>query len=188
MSYRARINGVEHVVTVVNGNPVYDPPLSPERVLRDHENMQEMLRSQKCPSCQTDTGWASGRGTLLDQMDGDENWTKHVVRQAKKHGYSPGSNDIYLTQLARFTGDPEAFVKPSDGRARVAEVCRQRGAGCQGSVNVQPKEYTPPPPAKLSRRLTKEIMSSYRRHDMVDKSMPDTELRKLVVDKHGRQD
>ena len=51
---------------------------------------------------------------------------------------------VYLSQLATYPGDPEAWVS---GRGDVQRVCEQRGWGCKGSVEVKAQELAAPPPA-----------------------------------------
>ena len=69
--YVLKINGVSHTVTIENGVAVYDPPISEERKAKDKENVNEMCRARQTPGVRTDTGFHAGRGTLLEQMDGD---------------------------------------------------------------------------------------------------------------------
>lgn len=48
----------------------------------------------------------------------------------------------YLGQLAKFPGDPAAWVSGVDD---VAKRCRQEGWGCSGEVKVQGARYLPDP-------------------------------------------
>lgn len=52
---------------------------------------------------------------------------------ARAHGQDPKGKK-YLSSLARFPGDPEAFV---DGLGDVKRVCEKRGWDCDGDVKVK---------------------------------------------------
>ena len=61
---------------------------------------------------------------------------------------------VYMSSLADHRGyaDPDAWIPHSDFRSRTAQVCRQRGFACQGTVNVpspaeesEPEPYRPDP-------------------------------------------
>ena len=109
------------------------------------------LRDEKpsCPACQseklqrhqpvcavvnTTTQFLKGRHWLSDQFN---DWQlKELVADAKKHGYTPKDNDIYLSQLADFPGDPKAFVNASDPAGHIVEVCKKTNRKCQGFVNL----------------------------------------------------
>lgn len=52
----------------------------------------------------------------------------------------------YMPSLARFPGDPEAFVS---GRGDIDRVLRERGWGAEGAVNRKPRESVPKREAAL---------------------------------------
>lgn len=143
MSYIQKINGVKHTVTISDdGSPVYDPPLDQSMQRTWNRRFREMLAHRKSPSTQSDTDFHRGRGTLLDQFKGDDAWCNHVVSQAQKYGYNPGSNDVYHSQLVRKDwgpGDPQAWVGPTEGRAKIKRICEERNLGCTGIVEHQPE-------------------------------------------------
>ncbi len=189
MAYKVRINGESYTVTVgPNGESVYDPPLPQSRVERDRENIQDIVRTGKCPGLQTDTGFLGGRGTLLDQMEGDSAYVDRIVHNARRQGYEPGASDVYISQLARFPGDRQAFLRAGEGKKEIERRCRERGLACQGSVNVKGKDYVESEPVKLSKKNQDQMMRYYRKHEGVSKAdMSDSELRQHVIKKHGRQ-
>ena len=140
------IGGVRYTVTCIDGVETYDPPLpESERSRLEAEwsrRGNEMRSTRECPKLKTDTEFHARRGTLVDQLGGDEAWAKFITKRAKGYGYTPGVNDVYVSQLVRTEygpGDPHAWVKPSEGRAEIAKRCRDRGLGCEGAVTVKAK-------------------------------------------------
>ena len=49
----------------------------------------------------------------------------------------------YISQLAKFRGDPDAWI---GSRADIRRKCEERGLGCEGAVNVKERELPPAPP------------------------------------------
>lgn len=95
------------------------------------ETLAEMLAMQQPPMSNTDReflqGTENGRQFQDNTFIGD--FYKNAAREA---GQDP-TGKIYLSGLARYPGDPEAWVS---GRGDVQRVCEQRGWGCEGSVNM----------------------------------------------------
>lgn len=139
------LDGIWYRVTEIDGREVYDPPLPNRESIEAvwHGRGSEMRKSGVCPKLKTDTEFHARRGTLVDQLGGDEAWAKFITKRAKERGYNPGVNDVYISQLVRSEvgpGDPQAWIKPSEGRAEVAKRCRARGLGCDGAVKVAAKK------------------------------------------------
>jgi len=78
----------------------------------------EMFAFQQGPSLQTDTRWMSGQD----------------------NGHNGA---VYKHQLARFPGDPQAWVR---SRADCRAVAAKRGLTLEGSVNYKPPEHDAPSP------------------------------------------
>jgi putative FmdB family regulatory protein len=98
------------------------------------------------PSLRTATTFASGRGTLLDQYQGDEAEVKRITDCAKSQGYTPSATDIYEPSIARCKGDPDAFLPASDPVGKLKSVCAKRNIGCEGrgvSIKARPPESPP---------------------------------------------
>lgn len=57
-------------------------------------------------------------------------------REALAAGVDP-KGKVYLSSLAAFPGDPQAWVS---GRGDVQRVCEERGWSCSGDVNVKARE------------------------------------------------
>lgn len=184
--FKMTINGVTHMVTNVDGETIYDPPLPPERIAKGKKNIKDICDSQKFPGLRTDTSFHTGRGTLLDQLDGDELAAKKVTDAAKKRGYTPGANDVYISQLADKMGDPKAFFKPSEGRAELKKRLEQSGKGVDmPGLKVESKMPDERKRPALNPRLAKQMAREYRSSGE-HSSMSDKELLSHVVKKHGR--
>jgi len=159
--------------------------------LRDKGNthkMAEMLAYQEAPRARTDREFFEGIGTLDKQFEGDEKVRDHVIATAKHNGYKPNCNDVYLSQLARFPGDPEAFVSPSGGRGQIQDTCERRGWECHGTVNTQYREPTEAPKQKAMGKdiLDRKVKEAHAANPDT-KRMDQAELRHDIVKKHGPQ-
>jgi len=80
------------------------------------------------PAIRTDATFLRGRGTLLQQCDGDEKEVKRIVDGARKQGYTPNMYDTYEPCLADNCGDPRAFLPPSDPRGALKRLKDERRA------------------------------------------------------------
>lgn len=100
-------------------------------------NLAKIFALGQPPGASTDREFFANRGMLGDQFDGDDEMLKTVVTRARRRGYNPNANDVYLPALANEVGDPAAFVPATGGRAHVKKVCESRGEECRGMVNVK---------------------------------------------------
>ena len=99
----------------------------------------EMIAMQQPPGCGiTDKVFFQGVPRLAEQM-GDRQ-LKTLVANARRHGFEPPADAIYQSGLARFPGDPEAFVTRSMGRHYIKRLCESRGWACDGAVSVSARE------------------------------------------------
>jgi len=152
----------------------------------ESHNMSEMLAFGQPPRARTDREFFEGIGTLEKQFSYDGKMHEGVVKLAMKHGYKPNNNDVYLSSLARFVGDPEAFVSPTGGRGQIQETCERRGWECHGTVNTK---YREPEEAPKKKSMGKDILD--RKVREAHKANPDTvrmdqgELRHDIVKKHS---
>ena len=90
------------------------------------------------PAVRTTSTFARGKGTLLNQFQGDEAEVKRVTDCAKKQGYTPRDTDIYEPCIASCKGDPKAFLPASDPVGALKRVCAARGIGAEGrGVNIK---------------------------------------------------
>lgn len=186
--YKMKIGGVTYEVSRdENGNSVYNPPLPEESRKKWDKNVKEMIRANIGPGLQTDTTWHKGRGTLLDQMGGDEVYTDYIVSEARKQGYNPGPNDVYLGQIAEKAGDREAFFKPSDGRAELKKRAIKKNMTIDApGISVQGKDR-PVKEKRLNPKFAENIAANYRQEGAYS-NLSDKKLMEHVVNKHGRKE
>ena len=90
----------------------------------------EMFATRQCPSLQTDTRWIAG-------TDNGRN------------------GSVYKHQLARFPGDPKAWVT---SRADCRRVAAERGMTLEGSVTYTPPELDIPNPLDEPYRVSDKIV------------------------------
>lgn len=178
--YKLRLNGKTYTVTHdESGASVYDPPLPEGYEKKWSANHRDIVSSRKFPSLQTDTAWHANRGSLLSQFDGDENWARYAEKKARAAGKSISSDAIYLPTLANEPADPNAYISPTEGRAEVKRRIREK------LERENAKRNAPAP--RLSKKLTKELMGHYKANGEAS-GMTNSELKKMVIDRHGRQD
>lgn len=92
--------------------------------------LAEMLACQQPPQSKTDREFLLGIG---EQFADNQALGDYYGRVAREHGQNPKGKK-YLSSLAAFPGDPEAWV---DGRDDVRRVCEKRGWDCDGDVKVK---------------------------------------------------
>lgn len=184
--YYLKLNGTKHAVSVdKNGKTQYDPPLPAKKKKQWSNNIIEMCDAGKSPGLQTDTLFHAGRGTLLDQMDGDTEYVKYLTTKAKQKGYTPGANDVYIGQMADGDGDPKAWFKPGEGRAEMKKRCIASGKGCDMvGLHVKPREYQPRQGKAINPRIAKGLAQHYKNTGEAA-GMSDKQLKQHVVKKHS---
>jgi hypothetical protein len=152
----------------------------------DSHRMAEMLAFRQAPRANTDREFFEGRGTLETQFSGTPDALNYVIRNAMKHGYKPNPNDVYTSALARFPGDPQAFVPATGGRGHIQAVCERRGWACEGSVNVKSREPTEAPKSiRLGEDIVQKKIRKMVRENPDNARRPIGELRDEIINKHG---
>lgn len=149
------------------------------------DGIAEIVASGQFPSLRTDTSFFAGVGTLQKQL-GDGSELKAVTLRAKRAGYTPNADDMYCPSLARFTGDPEAFVPFSGGRSYVKKICEKRGVPCHGMVEYTPPERPPKPKVRLAERTVQRLMREKIRKDP-SLARDKAGLRAQIIERHGRE-
>lgn len=108
------------------------------------QRANEMLASGKPPQSNTDVEFLrdteNGRQFEKSPDVGDK-----LKKACEKAGGST-TGKKYLGQLARYPGDPLAWVS---GRGEVERFCERTGAACEGAVNVKGQERSEPPPQPI---------------------------------------
>jgi hypothetical protein len=123
----------------ISDNPQVQAAYEAMREAGESHNIAEVCALRQTPALQTDTTFLANRP---DPFGGDEGYAKRAVANSQAHGVTPGGR-TYLGSLARFEGDPEAWVT---SKADVRDVCRRRGWGCEGAVNVKAPMRDKPDP------------------------------------------
>lgn len=105
-------------------------------------NLAEMFALQQPPMMGgTDSAFLEGHCNG-NQFEGSEEVGDFYKEEASAAGVDV-KGKVYLSGLAAYPGDPEAWVT---GRGDVKRVCEQRGWGCRGAVNVKSADAVAPPP------------------------------------------
>lgn len=99
------------------------------------ESLAEILAYRQPPLGVTSRTFWQGRGHV-DQFEDDPEAGAYLRSVAERHGVSTRGK-WYISQLADYPGDPRAWVESQDD---IKRICEQRGWGCYGIVNVQPRE------------------------------------------------
>jgi hypothetical protein len=150
----------------------------------DPEILTDMLRTRRVPRIETDSTFMSGHKRLGDTRD--EKSLKSLVAQARKHGYNPTANDVYMSPIAAFPGDPKAFVSQAGGKHQVRKRCEELGLHCEGAVNVKGAEIAPPKPdVPLAADLLNEAVFKMVKNDPSLKRKPLRELKEAAIDKYA---
>ena len=150
-------------------------------------NLAEMVCLQKGPGLDTDDIFFSGQGTLDQQFGSEKHINRHVAT-AKKHGYKPSPNDVYYPGLARFQGDPEAFVSRSQGRSYIKKLCEKRGWACEGGVKVEHRQPLSDPLDKsipLGEDIIRDRAAVMMAENPELKTMDRQKLRQKIIEKQG---
>lgn len=151
--------------------------------------MAEMLALQSPPRCMTDDVMMQGIGTLDQQFGGNDRHLNDVTKCAIHHGYKPKTSDYYMASLARFPGDPEAFVNHGQGRGHIKQLLEKRGWAGDGLVKVDARGPEDDPFEQRKHKLNPKIVERIRKQkirenpDLAHKDQ--TEFRAGIVDEHA---
>jgi hypothetical protein len=107
-----------------------------------------------------------------------------LVKAARKSGYNPGENDVYMPTIAESFGDPRAFIK---SRAEAKRVAEERGTELtvNGRTVVKHREpeldpYETAP--KLDDKLAAPEVAKLRK---LNPKLSVAEAKEAVIEKHG---
>lgn len=125
-----------HGVTVGRAWFSLEPP-DPD--LKDR--LKDMLDARQGPTLHSDTTWLTAVG-CGKQWDGVEGLGDFYAKEARAAGHNI-SGAVYLSSLARYPGDPEAWVRDL---GEVRKICEARGWSCEGAVKVKPRTDVEPEP------------------------------------------
>jgi hypothetical protein len=147
----------------------------------ESHNMAEMLATRSFPGLKTDSIFNEGRcnGNQFESCPQRGDWLRE---QAEAAGVST-TGKYHCSGLARFPGDPKAWV---NDRADVLRVARENGMNVRGYVDYEAPEVEPTPDIPIADDLVQsevdDIMDcnpGLRRGDVEEKVR---ELRTGVVD------
>lgn len=131
-----RVSDGEFAICYDGTDQVFEGGFKTEKeALQRFENMRpvdKMLVSGRGPYLATDVEFLKGTENGR-QFQKKPDQGEFYRREAEKRGQNVKGKK-YISQLARFPGDPEAFVS---GRGDVQKVLEQRGWGSDGSVKVK---------------------------------------------------
>lgn len=141
--------------------------------------LAEMIALGKPPMSDTDREFLAGHCNG-NQFEGEE-WVGDLYqKQALAAGVDP-KGKIYLSGLARFPGDPEAWV---NGKSDAKRVCEQRGWGAEGAIKVTPRQAAPTQTTIAADLVDSEVNRILSTVPEPDRPYVDTEdLREQVIDR-----
>jgi len=147
--------------------------------------MDEVLRSRRMPAIRTDSQFLANHGTLDKQFEGDDRQLEAITGKAKKNGYNPSPNDTYIPSLARFPGDPLAFVPSGSPKSHIKKVCEATDRACEGDVSVERQRKKPKETVRLAEDLVQEEAAQRIMENPEEALKPKEQLRNEILDKHG---
>jgi hypothetical protein len=141
-------------------------------------NLAEMFALAAPPMSNTDREFLHGHCNG-NQFAGQEGVGDEYRKTAAAAGVNV-TGKVYLTQLARYPGDPEAWV---DGKGDVERVCTKRGWGATGLVNVKPVEKQHAPDIPVADNLLDAEVEKICDAQPDSKNIDKVELREQVLEK-----
>lgn len=160
----------------------------PEDKAAMRRKFEDIVESRQAPGLSTDSTFFSGTGTLDRQFGKDKRSLQEVVAGAARAGFRPTGNELYQPSLARFPGDPRAFISHAGGKAQVRKIAEQDGTGCEGAVSVKAREPEREPEQK--HKLAPQIVRRHLREKLKNPDNAKRDRRELVeqiVHEHGPQ-
>jgi hypothetical protein len=146
----------------------------------------EMVAMQRPPKCMTDDVFFAGMPRLADQMGARQ--FAGIMTGAARVGFTPPADAVYHSGLARFQGDPEAFVTRAMGRGYIKSLCERRGWAVEGAVNVEARAPESDPfetSVPLANDLINMSVANMVRANPSLKQKSRKQLRDMAVDKFG---
>lgn len=144
---------------------------------------------QRGPVLSTDDTFFQGAKPLYDQF-GSQKHLDGYLKASARHGFVPDKNAVYFPNLARFKGDPEAYVTRAQGRSYIKKLLEKRGWSAEGAVNVKGRgpEHDPLSPDKCI-PLGEDIIQGRMARMMKDnpdlKHADRKKLRSQIIDRHS---
>lgn len=146
-----------------------------------------MVACQRGPRLMTDAVYFQNSRQVDAQFISPQQRDK-AVAIARRHGYNPQRHDTYVSDIARFFGDPEAWVPQTGGRGYIKKICEQRGWECHGAVETKYREPDADPHetgVKLAPDLVNAGIKRMVAKDPKLKHKSRAELRARAIAKYG---
>ena len=161
------------------------------RMSGEGDKLASMVSLRKGPVLSTDDTFFQGMQPLYEQF-GSQKALDRNLQASKRHGFVPDKNAVYFPNLARFKGDPEAYVSRAQGRSYIKKLLDKRGWSSEGGVRatgrqpdkdpLDPKNCVP-----LADDIVKQYADKMIKQDPSLKRLKKSELREKVIAKHGPQ-
>lgn len=138
----------------VNGKSLDDmtPAERAAFAARGKKRLAEMFASGQPPRAETDDTYRANAGNCngaqFEHLPAAGDYYKKIARRA---GVST-TGKTYLSALAKFPGDPRAWVS---GKGDIKRVAEANGWGCEGAVRVKRKETPPPKPVAVAEDIVR---------------------------------
>lgn len=146
--------------------------------------LDEMLAEGRAPHAVTDASFMKGQCNG-SQFANNPKMGDMLRKVAEANGGSVKGKK-YVGGLARFPGDPRAWV---DSRGDVQRICEQEGWGCEGTVNVKSRQPLNPPapgPALADDIVQEEVAKVLETvPEKARKKVDVQDLKEQIVDKHA---
>lgn len=134
---------------------------------RDANVFEDMIRSGLAPHCISDQTFMRGHDNG-SQFEGNQAQGDFYKKITEANGGNTNGKR-YLSGLANFPGDPEAWVS---GRDDVKRLLEKRGWASEGAVTVAARESIEPPEPRYD--VADDIVDGYTHH--IADRLPDPDL------------
>ncbi len=163
--------------------PISDDPAVQahyEAMRRDgtSHRLAEMFALQQPPMSNSDREFLQGHcnGSQFEKTPG---LGDHYQQVARAGGVDP-KGKVYLSGLARYPGDPEAWVS---GRDDVRRVCEKNNFSCEGAVSVKSQKLGAPEEVGIAEDLVQDALATELAHNPDLAEKPREEVREQVREK-----
>lgn len=140
-----------------------------------------MFVSQTPPDCRSNTKFMAHFGANGKQFENSRRGDAYE-KVAKKLGFNT-KGKVYISGLARFPGDPQAWISDRDD---IKRICEKNNYNCEGEFNITARNDVPPkPPVDLAPQLVEQGVRDLLQEDPGLKSKPVEELRERVIEERS---
>lgn len=161
---------------VISSNPEIQRRYMVMRSEGTSHRLAEMFALQQPPMSNTDREFLEGHanGNQFEKTPHIGDWYK---RQARQAGVDV-KGKVYLSGLADYPGDPEAWVSDRSDAQRLVE---KRGWECEGAVNVKARPTGESKPVGLAEDLIQAEMATRLEAHPEPQAVDRAELREQVI-------